>query len=127
MKISSITTQIPATPLPREILFKSDNEAIEAFVCRDAQDEETKSILLETTSGATPTLSSTSLLDDAENCTTTNNSEEIVSYLSDSSPFGKFSNVNFEMKQNAENILKGLKQNSPDLSPETFFSEINGK
>lgn len=113
--ITFISIQVPATKLPREISFKSDNDEIEAFVCRDTQDEEAK------TSGTTfksPLLDG----DHASN-------DEIVTYLnSESSPYGKLSSAHFEMKNDSP---KAMTKRSPlDLSPENFFmssNEINGK
>lgn len=117
--------QIPATTLPREILFKSDNEEIEAFVCRDAQDEEAKT-LSETTGGTKAFL----LSGDVDNSTTSNH-DEIVKYTTIDSPYGKFSSASnhFEMK-NVTDSPKGAKRSSLDLSPDNFFmtsNEINGK
>jgi hypothetical protein len=113
--------QIPATKLPREILFKSDNEEIEAFVCRDAQDEEAK------TSGTTATSTFKSPLLDGDHATTSN--DEIVKYLdNESSPYGKFTSAHFEMKHDSP---KAMTKRSPlDLSPENFFmtsNEMNGE
>lgn len=114
--------QIPATKLPREILFKSDNEEIEAFVCRDAQDEEAK------TSGTTIATSTfKSPLLGGDHATTSN--EEIVNYLdNESSPYGKLSSAHFEIKHDSP---KAITKRSPlELSPENFFmtsNEMNGE
>jgi hypothetical protein len=108
-----IFPQIPATKLPREIHFKSDKGEIEAFVCRDAQDEETKTAPLQSTGDSV-------LVADC-----TNESGVIADYLEDD--FGKIlSSPGMTSKSSSPKARK-----SPlDLSPENFFmtsNDMNGE
>jgi hypothetical protein len=119
MHISS-SSQIPATKLPREIHFKSDKGEIEAFVCRDAQDEDTKAAPLQSTdvNGDDPFKQSIA------DCT--NESGVVADYLDDS--FGKLLNTSNHMV--ARNSSPKAKKNPLELSPENFFmtsNEMNGK
>lgn len=111
--------QIPATKLPREIHFKSDKGEIEAFVCRDAQEEDMKSAPLQGTSGD-DSFKQQSLGDSiSENGV-------IEDYLEEDS-FGKLlrSANSAEIKSPSPK----LKKNQLDLSPDFFMTsnEINGK
>lgn len=106
--------QIPATKLPREIHFKSDKGEIEAFVCRDAQDEETKTAPLQSTGD--------NLL--VADCT--NESGVIADYLEDET-FGKVLNSPSLASRNSS---PKAKKSPLELSPENFFmtsNEMNGE
>lgn len=112
--------QIPATKLPREIHFKSDKGEIEAFVCRDAQDEETKTAPLQSDTSETDAFKQA-----IADCT--NESGVIADYLEDDS-FGKLLSSPNQMM--ARNSSPKVKKHPLDLSPEHFFmtsNEMNGK
>lgn len=111
--------QIPATPLPREIHFKSDREEIEAFVSREAQDEDLKT-----------TLSETSVDFKSPNNSTSNENGVFDNCLGESS--SSYSNLIQTSSQSELSDASSPKaKRSPlDLSPENFFmtsNEINGK
>lgn len=108
-------SQIPATKLPREIHFKSDKGEIEAFVCRDAQDEETKTAPLQST-GDNPMMTDS-----------TDESGVISDFLEEDS-FGKLLGTSLHVA--ARNSSPKAKKHPLDLSPENFFmtsNEMNGK
>ena len=118
--------QIPATPLPREIHFKSDREEIEAFVSREAQDED----LLKSAS-----LSETSVDFKSPNTNTSTSNEQhgvFDNCLGESSSSSSYSNLIQTTSQSELNVESSpkAKRSSLDLSPENFFmtsNEINGK
>lgn len=110
--------QIPATPLPREIHFKSDREEIEAFVSREAQDEDLKT-----------TLSETSVDFKSPNNSTSNENEVFDNCLGESSSYNNLLQTSSQSELNVDTSPKA-KRSSLDLSPENFFmtsNEINGK
>jgi hypothetical protein len=118
---SLIHTQIPATKLPREIHFKSDKGEIEAFVCRDAQDEDTKTAPLQSTDVNGEDPFKQSIADSS------NESGVIADFLEDDS-FGKLLGSPNHMV--ARNSSPKARKNPLDLSPENFFmtsNEMNGK
>lgn len=113
--------QIPATKLPREIHFKSDKGEIEAFVCRDAQDEETRNAPLQSTEPSADCDPFKQGLADA-----TDESGVIADYLEDES----FSKLLGSSSLVARNSSPKAKKHPLDLSPENFFmtsNEMNGK
>lgn len=123
-----IHTQIPATKLPREIHFKSDKEEIEAFVSRDAQDEDLKT---------TTTLSETSVdFNKTHNISTSNGSGVFDNCLGESSSSYNINHSSSlvetpnQLQLNDDNPSPKAKRSPLDLSPENFFitsNEINGK
>ncbi|KAG5681419.1 hypothetical protein PVAND_010857 [Polypedilum vanderplanki] len=135
---------IPATKLPREIHFKSDKDEIEAFVCRDAQDEDSKTTLSDATSADIKTsslLTSSSAITSTTAISSTSNTRNIVeNYLNESSPStssydtrilnsttttnvsSSVELVKAEELNNSNNIVK---QHPLDLSPENIFMTSN--
>jgi len=101
---------IPATKLPREIHFKSDKGEIQAFVYRDAQDDDIKTATLQ--------LTNDSLL--IGECT--NESGVIADYLEDDS-FGKL--LSSPCHMTVRNSSPKAKKHPLDLSPENFFMTSN--
>lgn len=118
------TKQIPATPLPREIHFKSDKEEIEAFVSRDALDEDLKTTSLSETSEDLKQITNSNGVFD--NClgestsSSTYNSTSLIQQSSNHTELNPDSNTS--SKTNSKTPL--------DLSPENFFmtsNEMNGQ
>lgn len=110
--------QIPATKLPREIHFKSDKGEIEAFVCRDAQDEETRNAPLQSTEPSADC--------DPFKQGLADESGVIADFLEDDS----FSKLLGSSSLVARNSSPKAKKHPLDLSPENFFmtsNEMNGK
>lgn len=112
----SLHLQIPATKLPREIHFKSDKGEIEAFVCRDAQDEETKTAPLQSTG------------DNLQLVADCADESGVISDFLEEDSFGKLLGTSLHMA--ARNSSPKAKKHPLDLSPENFFmtsNEMNGK
>lgn len=136
---------IPATKLPREIHFKSDKDEIEAFVCRDAQDEDSKKSTTASLSESTSVdivksslLSSSSI---AMRSSCTSNSNVIIeNYLNESSTPSVSTSHDVRLTNRDLTNASGIKTESNDsnpiiirnpleLSPENFFitsNEMNG-
>jgi len=107
---------IPATKLPREIHFKSDKGEIEAFVCRDAQEDESKTAPLQSElSGVDPFKQSVA------DCT--NESGVIADYLEYDS-FGH-NMLGSPAQMIAKNSSPKAKKHPLDLSPESLFMTSN--
>ncbi|XP_070492027.1 transcription factor E2f1-like [Chironomus tepperi] len=104
---------IPATPLPREIHFKSDREEIEAFVSREAQDEDLKT-----------TLSETSVDFKSPNNSTSNENGVFDNCLGESSSYSNLIQTSSQSELSVESSPK-VKRSPLDLSPENFFMTSN--
>lgn len=107
---------IPATNLPREIHFKSDTEEIEAFVSRDAQDEDLKSAT---------TLSEGSVDIKSLNNSTSNGNGVFDNCLGSASTSYSNSSLVDTTNVNGNSSPQPAKRSPLDLSPENFFMTAN--